>query len=450
MALSAKLQGVLKNIRDTQGKDVIIDLVNKPKEYPLLCSTQSLGLDDALGGGWAKGRIIEVSGPESSGKTTLSLHAMINLQKQGKVVGFIDAEQSFDNVYFEALGGSLEPDKLIFIQPDSAEQAYNSIEMLAESGEVALIVIDSTNALTPQAELDGEAGDLKVGLAARLLGQHLRKVNRTVKNGVTLFYISQIREKIGIMFGDPRVIGVGNSLKFYASQRVMFSKMETIKVGEESVANKTKAKVIKNKVAPPFKEAIFSIVFGKGVSQDSEIIASCLSKGILFKDGQGVKLGFKTPLWGESAIDTTESKTEILLKSSEFTDLNYEIGLRLDLNLNKITQEDFNILMEPIYKNYEEVNRQFDIYNKESALASGKSLYIKCLYYSILGLSLRPFDKALQTKVKQMEKKLEDKAIKGESIEWNIEILIEQENNLESKLELVDVKELYESYKAEA
>jgi len=444
MAFSAKLQGVLKSIQSTQGKDIIINLIDKPKDYPLLCSTQSLGLDEALGGGWAKGRIIEVSGPESSGKTTLSLHAIINVQKQGKVAAFIDVEQAFDHMYFEALGGNLTD--LIFIQPDSGEQALNSMEMLAESGEVALIVLDSTNALVPQAELDGASGDLKVGLMARLLGQHLRKVNISVKNGVTLFYISQIREKIGIMFGDPRVIGVGNAMKFYASQRVMFSKMETLKIGEEAVGNKTKAKVTKNKVAPPFKEAIFTIVFGQGVSQDSEIVAACLAKGILIKDTQGVKVNFDTPIWSkESAIESTETKTTDILKEPIFTELYYEINQRLNLDLGKITQEEFDAVMNPIYETFKVQNEQFEALNELITLASNKSNHVLAINYLIDALCIRPLDKKAQKRFKDMEDRLEKRVIKGEVINWKVELTDDTSTGPYD----LDVKEKYTHFKAQ-
>lgn len=441
MALSSKLQSALKQIQTTQGKDIVIDLVNKPADYPLLCSTHSLGLDEALGGGWAKGRIIEVSGPESSGKTTLALHAIINIQKMGKVAAFIDYEQAFDKAYFEALGGNCSPDKLIFIQPDNAEQGLNAVETLAETGEVALIVVDSTNAAVPKAELDGEAGDLKVGLAARLWSQHLRKVNPTVKNGVTLFYISQMREKIGVMFGDPRVIGVGSAMKYYASQRVTFQKIETLKNGDEAIANKTKAKVIKNKVAPPFKEAIFSIVFGKGVSQDSELVSACLTKGVLIKDGQGVKLGFKTPLWGDGPIETTEAKTEMVLGDPSFNDLKYEIELKLNVVLGKETEENYNELMKPIHEAYAEANAQFEQFVTKANEASGKSLHMVCLYYCLKGLEMRD-DKKLQAKLKQMEVALEKKAMSGTSIDWSIDI---QEEN--GSFIQVDVRTMYDNYK---
>lgn len=430
MAYSEKLKSVLSQIKKTQGAEILIDLETKNTDYPLLCSTGSLGLDIALGGGWAKGRIIEVYGPESSGKTTAALHAIVNIQKSGRVAAFIDAEQSFDITYFKALGGDIGT--LIFAQPDNAEQVFNIVEALAESGEVALIVIDSTNTLVPKSELEGESGDLKVGLIARLLGQHLRKVLPSVKNGTTLFFISQIRQKIGVIYGSDQVVGVGNAMKFACSQRVEFRKIESIKDGEDIIANLTKATVKKNKVAPPFKEAYFNIIFGEGISQDSEIIDVCLGYEILKKTGAGVILGYESILYGNGAIDSTEAKTVEALKTPAFASLYKEIKGKLDLHLEKITQSDFDLMMAPLYEVAKEDNELFQEYWKRASTWSGKSKYLQSKYYSELALEIRPTDKASLKKLNDMKAKL--------SISPATQFVIEIEDDLKLKGGLILTK----------
>jgi len=257
----------------------------------------SLGLDQALGGGYPKGRIIEIYGPESSGKSTLALHAIAEAHKAGGVVAYIDSEHAFDPKYAEALGVDLSKEAFLFSQPSSGEEALEIAEMLIKTGKLDIVVIDSVAALTPKAELEGEMGDSKMGLQARLMSQALRKITGSVSKTDTLvIFINQLREKIGVMFGNPETTTGGNALKFYASQRLDIRKVTINKDGEESISNTVKVKVIKNKVAPPFRTAIFNLVYGHGIDRIAEIITLGVDLGVIQKSGSwysydGSKLG---------------------------------------------------------------------------------------------------------------------------------------------------------------
>lgn len=247
-------------------------------------STGSLGLDIALGGGLPKGRVVEIYGPESSGKTTLTLQAIAECQKKGGVAAFVDAEHALDPVYAEKLGVNM--DELMISQPDTGEQALEITDMLVRSGAVDLIVIDSVAALTPKAEIEGEMGDSHMGLHARLMSQALRKLTGNIKRANTLvIFINQIRMKIGVMFGNPETTTGGNALKFYASVRLDIRRTGAIKNGEEVVGNETRVKVVKNKVAPPFKQAEFDILYGEGTSREGEIITLGSKLGVVDKAG---------------------------------------------------------------------------------------------------------------------------------------------------------------------
>ena len=248
--------------------------------------TGSINLDLALGiGGYPKGRIIEIYGQESSGKTTLTLHAIAEEQNKGGTAAFIDAEHSFDPTYAESLGVDLE--KLIISQPDNGEQALEIADRLSRSGKVSLIIIDSVAALTPKAEIEGEMGDSKMGLHARLMSQALRKMNGSLyKNKCTIIFINQLRDKIGVMFGNPETTTGGNALKFYASVRLDIRKQsQPIKDGDDAIGSRVKVKVVKNKVAPPFKTAEFDIIYGEGISMVSELIDIAVQKEIIKKAG---------------------------------------------------------------------------------------------------------------------------------------------------------------------
>lgn len=290
------LQAALAQIEKNFGKGSIMKLDAENIEPVEVISTGSLTLDMALGvGGLPKGRIIEIYGPESSGKTTLTLQAIANCQKDGGVCAFIDAEHALDIVYAQKLGVNVP--ELIISQPDTGEQALEIVDQLVNSGAVDLVIIDSVAALTPKAEIEGEMGDSHMGLQARLMSQALRKLTGTVKKtNTTVIFINQIRMKIGVMFGSPETTTGGNALKFYASVRLDIRRTGAIKKGEENIGNETRVKVVKNKVAPPFKEAEFEIMFGQGVSKEGEIIDLGVKKGIVDKSGawyayNGEKLG---------------------------------------------------------------------------------------------------------------------------------------------------------------
>ncbi|MBB1523915.1 recombinase RecA [Candidatus Saccharibacteria bacterium] len=303
-ALNLAMEQITKQFGDGS----IMKLGDAKKVDVELLPSGSLSLDLALGGGYPKGRIIEIYGPESSGKTTLTLHAIAEIQKQGGTAAFIDAEHALDPSYARKLG--VDTENLLIAQPDNGEQALEIAETLVRSNAVDLIVVDSVAALTPQAEIDGDMGDSHMGLQARLMSQALRKLTGIInKSKATVIFINQIRMKIGVMFGNPETTTGGNALKFYASVRMDIRRTGQIKVGDDIIGNRTKVKIVKNKIAPPFRLAEFDIMYNEGISKTGDILDLAAQYGVVEKSGAFYKYGGET-------IGQGRDKTKTFLKDN--------------------------------------------------------------------------------------------------------------------------------------
>lgn len=316
------LQLTLDKIEKGYGKGTIMKLGDDAIEDVPVISSGSIGLDVALGvGGYPRGRVIEIYGPESSGKTTLAIHAIAEAQKAGGIAAFIDAEHAFDRFYAKKLGVDIE--NLYISQPDNGEQALEIADHLIRSGAIDIIVIDSVAALTPKSEIEGEMGDSKMGLQARLMSQALRKLTANInRTQTTCFFINQLREKIGVMFGNPETTTGGNALKFYASVRIDIRRIGQLKEGDEVQGNRTRVKVVKNKLAPPFRKAEFDILYGQGISKTGELIDLGVDLNILKKSGSWFSYGDTRLGQGRDAVrnllrDNPELSEEIEIKIKE-------------------------------------------------------------------------------------------------------------------------------------
>ena len=316
------LQLTIDKLEKTYGKGSIMKLGDRAVVDVESIPSGSVALDVALGvGGYPRGRIVEIYGPESSGKTTLTIHAIAEVQKQGGIAAFIDAEHAFDQFYAESLG--VDTENLFISQPDNGEQALEIADNLIRSGAIDLIVIDSVAALTPKAEIEGDMGDSRMGLQARLMSQALRKLTGTIsRTGCTCIFINQLREKIGVMFGNPETTTGGNALKFYSSVRIDIRRSAQIKNGEEIIGNRTKMKIVKNKVAPPFRKVEFDIMYGKGISRSGEVIDMGVELGVVKKSGSWFSYGDTKLGQGRDAVkqlieDNPDLMEEIEVKIRE-------------------------------------------------------------------------------------------------------------------------------------
>ena len=317
------LQAAISKIEKNYGKGSIMKLGDKAVEQMDTISSGSIALDSALGvGGFPKGRIIEIYGPESSGKTTLAIHAIAESQKNGGLAAFIDAEHAFDSNYAKKLG--VDVDNLYISQPDNGEQALEISDNLISSGAVDIIVIDSVAALTPKSEIDGEMGDSKMGLHARLMSQALRKMTATIsKTKCCCIFINQLRDKIGVMFGSPETTTGGNALKFYSSIRLDIRRIQAIKDGETNIGNRVRVKIVKNKVAPPFRQVEFDLLFGQGISKMGELVDIGVDAGIIKKSGSWFSYGETKLGQGREAVkqllaDNPELQEEIAEQIKEY------------------------------------------------------------------------------------------------------------------------------------
>ncbi|HEY9169174.1 MAG TPA: recombinase RecA [Lutibacter sp.] len=325
------LQLALDKLDKTYGKGTVMKMGDVAISDIEAISTGSLGLDIALGvGGYPRGRVVEIYGPESSGKTTLALHAIAEAQKAGGIAAFIDAEHAFDRFYAKKLG--VDIDNLIISQPDYGEQALEIADNLISSGAIDIVVIDSVAALTPKSEIEGEMGDSKMGLHARLMSQALRKLTGTIhKTNCTVIFINQLRDKIGVMFGNPETTTGGNALKFYASIRLDIRRKTQIKDGEKVIGNATKVKVVKNKVAPPFRTAEFDIMYGEGISKDGEILDLGVELGIVKKSGSWFS-------YGETKLGQGRDAVKVLIKDNP--ELSEELETKIKEDINALIKKD--------------------------------------------------------------------------------------------------------------
>lgn len=313
MSIEAALAAIEKKF----GAEVIMRYGDKPKEKPHVLSTSVPSLDKALGiGGLPYGRIIEIYGPESSGKTTLALTVIAEAQRNGGSVAFVDAEHALDPIYAQNIG--VDMDNVLVSQPDSGEQALEVVDALVRTGEISVVVVDSVAALTPRSELDGEMGDQNVGKQAKLMSQAMRKLaGAASKNGCLIIFINQLRDKIGVMWGSPETTTGGKALKFFASVRIDIRRIASLKNGEDVIGNKTRVKIVKNKLAPPFKEVEFDIIYGEGISKESDLLEIAIEKGVITKSGAWFSFEGSNFAQGKEKARLSLKEPEFFAKISE-------------------------------------------------------------------------------------------------------------------------------------
>lgn len=365
------LEAAVAQIERAYGKGSIMKLGERGERFNIeTVPTGSLGLDIALGsGGIPKGRIIEIYGPESSGKTTVALHMIAEVQKRGGVAGFVDAEHALDPAYAKKIG--VDIDNLYISQPDNGEQALEITETMVRSGAIDIIVVDSVAALVPRAEIEGDMGDSHMGLQARLMSQALRKLTGVInKSNCIVIFINQLREKVGVMFGSPETTTGGRALKFYASIRLDIRKIETLKQNSDMVGNRTRVKVVKNKIAPPFKQAEFDIMFGTGISREGDVLDLAADNGIVLKSGAWYS--FNETRLGQGRENTKQFLADNPLLTLEIENLVREkFGLPTDGSLHTIEVEEEAEVVKPVSRGRNKADAKVDaaiLTNDEDAL----------------------------------------------------------------------------------
>lgn len=436
---SEKLTKVLNEIKSKVGESVIIDKNDNSLKVNIACSTGSKGLDIMLGGGYYEARMLQIIGPESSGKTTLCFHAIKEMQKKGKICAYFDMEASLSLEYMESIG--INTDKLILSQPDCGEECLDAAQMLCDSGEVSLICIDSVPSLVGRNAIEAESGEFKVALTARLVTQALLKLVPSAKrNKCTIIWINQLRDNVGNIYGPAETVPGGRALKFYSSLILdvrRISKNEgDMENGEKGfISNTVRVKSIKNKCFPPFRETELTIVYGKGISIDSEYASAALKANILCKTNSGICFTEETPLFPkDTAISTSLPKLVQLLsevnddKENPYYWVKREIELRTDLFLKQISEEEVDKELSPIYEKKEKENKYAQQYLDLASKASSSSKLVEAYIYINKAYKYNPFDKNIISKFKQINKRYQEKSFSFKEEDFIVEVVSVEKN----------------------